>query len=189
MLPSLKDILPLGGFGKAGGPGMFPLADPGRIRDLVTTGRFSRVEVQHIEAAWKRGADARTRRPSSWAPAPDDHLLDQVAPPPRDAARQALAAALQRHETNTGGVAAQQFLAGHRRRRRRGTQLTAAGTRRAPAPGPAPAAGPGTRIIPTPNITDPGTTPRRPTAIGHRFTCTPSHVVFWGSVGAGFGRD
>ncbi|MEU2062355.1 class I SAM-dependent methyltransferase [Streptomyces sp. NPDC013455] len=102
-LASLKHILPLGGFGKAGGPGMFSLTDPGRIRDLVTAGGFVGVDVQRIEAAGKWGADAVDAAAFLLDSGPGRHLLDQVTPPAQEAARQALTAALQRHEAD-GGV-------------------------------------------------------------------------------------
>ncbi|MGW0191413.1 class I SAM-dependent methyltransferase [Streptomyces sp. NPDC003362] len=102
-LASLKDILPLGGFGKAGGPGMFSLTDSGRIRDLLTAGGFDGVDVQRVEAAGKWGADAADAAAFLLDSGPGRHLLDQVTPPAQDAARQALTAALQRHEAD-GGV-------------------------------------------------------------------------------------
>ncbi|CAL9673369.1 2-methoxy-6-polyprenyl-1,4-benzoquinol methylase, mitochondrial [Streptomyces sp. enrichment culture] len=102
-LASLKDILPLGGFGKAGGPGMFSLTDPDRIRDLLTAGGFDGVDVQRVEAAGKWGADAADASAFLLDSGPGRHLLDQVTPPAQDAARQALTAALQRHEAD-GGV-------------------------------------------------------------------------------------
>ncbi|MEV0122689.1 hypothetical protein AB0I16_14270 [Streptomyces sp. NPDC050703] len=49
---------PLGGFGKAGGPGMFSLTDSDRIRDLLAAGGFDEVEVQRVEAAGMWGADS-----------------------------------------------------------------------------------------------------------------------------------
>ncbi|AQT70742.1 class I SAM-dependent methyltransferase [Streptomyces sp. fd1-xmd] len=102
-LASLGDVLPLGGFGKAGGPGMFSLTDPGRIRALVTAGGFSGVEVQRVEAVGKWGADAADAAAFLLDSGPGRHLLDQVTAPEQDAARQALTAALRRHEAD-GGV-------------------------------------------------------------------------------------
>lgn len=102
-LASLKEILPLGGFGKAGGPGMFSLTDPGRIRDLLAASGFGGADVRRVEAAGKWGADAADAAAFLLDSGPGRHLLDQVAPPAQDAARRALTAALQRHETD-GGV-------------------------------------------------------------------------------------
>ncbi|MFJ3204704.1 class I SAM-dependent methyltransferase [Streptomyces sp. NPDC086989] len=101
-LASLKHILPIGGFGKADGPGMFSLTDPGRIHGLLAAGGFEEVNVQRIEAAGKWGADAADAAAFLLDSGPGRHLLDQVTPPEQDAARQALTAALQRHETDSG---------------------------------------------------------------------------------------
>ncbi|MEV7557672.1 class I SAM-dependent methyltransferase [Streptomyces sp. NPDC089795] len=101
-LASLEDILPLGGFGQPGGPGMFSLTDPGRIRELLAAGGFGGVDVQRVEASGNWGSDAADAAAFLLDSGPGRHLLDQVAPPARDAARQALTAALRRHETDTG---------------------------------------------------------------------------------------
>ncbi|MFG2974435.1 class I SAM-dependent methyltransferase [Streptomyces sp. NPDC048331] len=101
-LASLEDILPLGGFGQPGGHGMFSLTDPGRIRELLAAGGFGGVDVQRVEASGNWGSDASDAAAFLLDSGPGRHLLDQVAPPARDAARQALTAALRRHETDTG---------------------------------------------------------------------------------------
>ncbi|WP_432110000.1 class I SAM-dependent methyltransferase [Streptomyces sp. AA1529] len=101
-LASLHDILPLGGFGKAGSPGMFSLTDPGRIRDLVAAGGFDRLDMQRIEAAGRWGADAADAAAFLLDSGPGRHLLDQVTPPAQAAARQALTAVMQRHEAADG---------------------------------------------------------------------------------------
>ncbi|GGZ03348.1 class I SAM-dependent methyltransferase [Streptomyces nitrosporeus] len=102
-LTSLKETLPLGGFGKAGGPGMFSLTDPRRIRDLLAASRFEEVDVQRTEAAGKWGTDAADAAAFLLDSGPVRHHLDQVIPSAQDAARQALTAALQPHEAD-GGV-------------------------------------------------------------------------------------
>ncbi|MFF0740287.1 class I SAM-dependent methyltransferase [Streptomyces sp. NPDC004111] len=101
-LASLKDILPLGGFGKAGGPGMFSLTEPDRIRHLLAAGGFGAVDVKRCETAGKWGADAADAAAFLLDSGPGRHLLDQVTPPEQEAARQALTAALHRHRTDTG---------------------------------------------------------------------------------------
>ncbi|MFJ9822759.1 class I SAM-dependent methyltransferase [Streptomyces sp. NPDC101160] len=101
-LASLKHILPLSGLGKPGGPGMFSLADPDRIRHLVTAGGFDAVDVQRIEAVGNWGAQAADAAAFLLDSGPGRHLLDQVTPPQQDAARRALTAALQHHEADDG---------------------------------------------------------------------------------------
>ncbi|APU38500.1 class I SAM-dependent methyltransferase [Streptomyces sp. TN58] len=102
-LASLGDVLPLGGFGKAGAPGMFSLTDPGRIRGLLTAGGFDGVGVRRVEAAGKWGADAADAAAFLLDSGPGRHVLDQVSEARQDAARRGLTAALERHEAD-GGV-------------------------------------------------------------------------------------
>ncbi|MFD5877565.1 class I SAM-dependent methyltransferase (plasmid) [Streptomyces yangpuensis] len=102
-LASLEGILPLGGFGKAGGPGMFSLTDPGRIRDLLAAGGFDGVDVRRVEVPGKWGADAADAAAFLLDSGPGRHLLGRVTPPAQEAARRALTSALVRHEAD-GGV-------------------------------------------------------------------------------------
>ncbi|MGW0601673.1 class I SAM-dependent methyltransferase [Streptomyces sp. NPDC002776] len=102
-LGSLKAIVPPGDFGKPGGPGMFSLTDPDRIQSLLAAGGFTDVEVQRIEVPGKWGTDAADAAAFMLDSGPARHLLDQVTPQQQAHARQALTAALQRHETD-GGV-------------------------------------------------------------------------------------
>ncbi|MFD9412599.1 class I SAM-dependent methyltransferase [Streptomyces sp. NPDC059989] len=99
-LASLRDILPLGGFGKAGGPGMFSLTDPGRIRELVTAGGFSDVDVQRIEVPGKWGADAEDAAAFLLDSGPGRHLLSQVTPQQQAQARRKLTDVLGRYESD-----------------------------------------------------------------------------------------
>ncbi|MFF0073208.1 class I SAM-dependent methyltransferase [Streptomyces sp. NPDC005494] len=100
-LASLKGILPFDGFGRPGGPGMFSLTDPDRIRGLLTAGGFTDVDVRRVEVPGKWGVDAADAASFLLDSGPGHHLLDQVTPPEQDEARQALTAALQRHETGS----------------------------------------------------------------------------------------
>ncbi|MGX8904788.1 class I SAM-dependent methyltransferase [Streptomyces netropsis] len=99
-LASLKGILPLGGFGKPGGPGMFSLTDPDRLRALVSAAGFAEVDVRRIEVPGKWGVDAADAAAFLLDSGPGRHLLDQVGPSEQARARQALTAALRRHETD-----------------------------------------------------------------------------------------
>ncbi|MGW6980291.1 class I SAM-dependent methyltransferase [Streptomyces sp. NPDC054932] len=97
-LASLEGILPLGGFGKPGGPGMFSLTDPEHIRTLVTAGGFGEVDVQRLEVPGNWGADAADAAAFLLDSGPGRHLLSQVTPPQQAEARQALTDTLHRHE-------------------------------------------------------------------------------------------
>ncbi|MEN8652206.1 class I SAM-dependent methyltransferase [Streptomyces sp. 21So2-11] len=99
-LASLEGILPLGGFGRPGGPGMFSLTDPDRIRTLVTAGGFAEVDVQRIAVPGKWGADAADAAAFLLGSGPGRHLLSQVGPQQQTQARQALTATLRRHEAD-----------------------------------------------------------------------------------------
>ncbi|MEU8677781.1 class I SAM-dependent methyltransferase [Streptomyces sp. NPDC048560] len=99
-LSSLEAIVPLGGFGKADGPGMFSLTDPDRIRALATAGGFTGVDVRRVEVPGKWGADARDAAGFLLDSGPGRHLLSQVTPQQQTEARQALTDALSRYEAD-----------------------------------------------------------------------------------------
>ncbi|GAA2978351.1 hypothetical protein Sfulv_60370 [Streptomyces fulvorobeus] len=79
---------------------MFSLTDPDRIRSLLTAGGFTGIDVERIEVPGKWGVDAADAAAFLLGTGPGRHLLDQVTPPEQDEARQALTAALQRHEAD-----------------------------------------------------------------------------------------
>ncbi|MFE0601447.1 class I SAM-dependent methyltransferase [Streptomyces sp. NPDC058892] len=97
-LASLEGLLPLGGFGRPGRPGMFSLTDPDRIRTLVTAGGFAGVDVQRIEVPGNWGTTATDAAAFLLDSGPGRHLLSQVPPPQQAEARQALADTLRPHE-------------------------------------------------------------------------------------------
>ncbi|MFD0353106.1 class I SAM-dependent methyltransferase [Streptomyces sp. NPDC127110] len=99
-MASLEAVLPLGGFGEAGGPGMFSLTDPGRIRTLVTAGGFTDVGVRRVEVPGKWGADAEDAAAFLLDSGPGRHLLSQVTPQRQDRARRMLTDALGRYEAD-----------------------------------------------------------------------------------------
>ncbi|WP_394325206.1 MULTISPECIES: hypothetical protein [Streptomyces] len=55
---SLRSLVPVGDFGRTGLPGMFCLAAPDRIREVLTGAGFTGVAVRQVEAygEWGRGA-------------------------------------------------------------------------------------------------------------------------------------
>ncbi|MET9605196.1 class I SAM-dependent methyltransferase [Streptomyces sp. NPDC006512] len=98
-LASLEGILPLGGFGRPDGPGMFSLTDPDRIRGLLTAGGFTGVGVRRVEVPGRWGTDAADAAAFLLDSGPGRHLLGQVTPLRQAQARLALTAALRPHET------------------------------------------------------------------------------------------
>lgn len=99
-MASMETIVPLGGFGKAGAPGMFSLTDPGRIRTLVTAGGFTDVDVQRVEVPGKWGADAEDAAAFLLESGPGRDLLSQVTPQRQTVARRMLTDALGRYEAD-----------------------------------------------------------------------------------------
>ncbi|MGR4878277.1 class I SAM-dependent methyltransferase [Streptomyces sp. LARHCF249] len=99
-LASLDGILPLGGFGKPGAPGMFSLTEPGRIRALLTAGGFAEAGVQRVEARGNWGADAADAAAFLLDSGPGRHLLDHVGPEAQAEARRALTDALRGYEAD-----------------------------------------------------------------------------------------
>ncbi|MFI5821276.1 class I SAM-dependent methyltransferase [Streptomyces rishiriensis] len=83
---SLRDVLPVGDLGTPGLPGMFSLAGPDRIRDILTTAGFTDIAVDqaHVCGTWGHGAEDAAR--FLLGTGPGRHLLKQA-----DAATQARA--------------------------------------------------------------------------------------------------
>lgn len=69
-MASLREVLPVGDFGQPGLPGMFSLAAPDRIGDVLTAAGFAGIDVNQVQAHGTWGGTPRTRRSSSWARAP-----------------------------------------------------------------------------------------------------------------------
>ncbi|MFF5447818.1 class I SAM-dependent methyltransferase [Streptomyces sp. NPDC012888] len=98
-LTGLSDILPVGGFGSPGGPGMFSLADPATATAHLTGAGLTDVRAEHVEAYGTWGADAADAADFLLDSGPGRHLLAQVDPPTRTTARHRLTAALTRHHS------------------------------------------------------------------------------------------
>ncbi|MEV8015511.1 class I SAM-dependent methyltransferase [Streptomyces sp. NPDC086554] len=97
-IAALGDILPIGGFGKPGGPGMFSLADPDRVRSVLTAAGFERLGVTHVEADGNWGRDADDAAAFLLDSGPGHHLLGQVGPDAQERARRTLTDVLRPHE-------------------------------------------------------------------------------------------
>lgn len=97
-LTGLRGLLPMGGFGVTGGPGMFSLADPDRIREVLTAGGFTRIAVERVEAYGRWGQDAEDATDFLLGSGPGRHLLHQVDEATGERARSELADILRRYE-------------------------------------------------------------------------------------------
>lgn len=94
----LRDHLPFGEFGASGGPGMFSLADPDRIRAVLSPAGFVDVAVAGVEAYGDWGRDAGDAADFLLDSGPGRHLTDQVGQETRERAREALVNRLRGHE-------------------------------------------------------------------------------------------
>lgn len=94
----LRDILPIGGFGEPGGPGMFSLADPERTRGILAAAGFVRLGVRHVEAYGVWGRDADEAAAFLLGSGPGHHLLAQVGPAEQERARRTLTDLLRPYE-------------------------------------------------------------------------------------------
>ncbi|MFF4041370.1 class I SAM-dependent methyltransferase [Streptomyces sp. NPDC001816] len=103
-MASLRDILPVGDFGRSGLPGMFSLDDPGRIRDVLTAAGFTGITVNQAQAegVWGRGAEDAAE--FLLGSGPGRHLMEQTDPPAQTRARHALTDHLRAHEGTDGTV-------------------------------------------------------------------------------------
>ncbi|AZM51703.1 SAM-dependent methyltransferase [Streptomyces sp. WAC 01529] len=94
----LRDILPIGGFGEPGGPGMFSLADADRTRGLLSAAGFERVETARVRAHGIWGRDAADAAAFLLGSGPGRHLLSQVTPKTQERALHRLTAILRPYE-------------------------------------------------------------------------------------------
>lgn len=102
---SLRGIVPTGDFGQPGLPGMFSLAAPDRIRDVLTEAGFTDVAVEQVQAYGTWGRGAADAADFLLATGPGRHLMDQAADAAtRTHTRATLTAHLRAHETADGTV-------------------------------------------------------------------------------------
>ncbi|UYQ62827.1 class I SAM-dependent methyltransferase [Streptomyces peucetius] len=97
-LVGLRGLLPMGGFGATGGPGMFSLADPDRVREVLTAGGFTGIGIERVEAYGRWGRDAEDATGFLMGSGPGRHLLSQVDPETGERARRELAGILRGYE-------------------------------------------------------------------------------------------
>jgi SAM-dependent methyltransferase len=97
-LAALRDILPIGGFGATGGPGMFSLADPHTVRDVLSAAGYEDIDTTHVEAYGTWGHDAEDAAAFLLGSGPGRHLISQVGEDVQDLASRRLADTLRPHE-------------------------------------------------------------------------------------------
>jgi SAM-dependent methyltransferase len=103
-MASLRDILPVGEFGRPGLPGMFSLADQERIRDILTAAGFTAVTVNHALADGEWGQGAEDAADFLLNTGPGRSLMEQSDARTRARARRTLIGHLHAHEAADGTV-------------------------------------------------------------------------------------
>ncbi|MFE5600191.1 class I SAM-dependent methyltransferase [Streptomyces coelicoflavus] len=103
-MASLRDVLPVGDFGRPGLPGMFSLAVPRRITDVLTAAGYVGINVNRAQAygAWGHGAEDAAD--FLLGTGPGRHLMEQADPTARARARHALTEHLRAYEAEDGTV-------------------------------------------------------------------------------------
>ena len=101
---SLRDFLPVGDFGSSGLPGMFSLAAPNHIRDVLTAAGFTGITITQAQVygAWGRGAEDAAE--FLLGTGPGRHLMEQADATARARARRTLTEHLRDHEAADGTV-------------------------------------------------------------------------------------
>ncbi|MGW1377502.1 class I SAM-dependent methyltransferase [Streptomyces sp. NPDC002446] len=99
-IAALRDLLPMGGFGAPGGPGMFSLADPDTAHELLAAAGYTDIASADVEAYGTWGQDAADAAALLLDSGPGRHLAAQVGPDVQDRARRTLIDVLRAHEAD-----------------------------------------------------------------------------------------
>ncbi|MFK0259473.1 class I SAM-dependent methyltransferase [Streptomyces sp. NPDC090445] len=99
-LTALGDLLPLEGFGRPGGPGMFSLSAPGAAAALLSGAGLRDVRATHVTAYGNWGRDAADAAAFLLDSGPGRHLVDRAAPGVGDRAGARLTEALEPFEAD-----------------------------------------------------------------------------------------
>ncbi|GGP46794.1 class I SAM-dependent methyltransferase [Streptomyces melanogenes] len=103
-LSALSGLLPMGDLARPGLPGMFSLADPARIREVLTGAGFTAVTVTEAQAYGTWGSGAADAAEFLLGTGPGSHLMRQVDEATLARARRTLEDRLRAHETSDGTV-------------------------------------------------------------------------------------
>ncbi|MFJ9682723.1 class I SAM-dependent methyltransferase [Streptomyces sp. NPDC101194] len=97
-LAELHDILPIGGFGAPGSPGMFSLAAPDSTRGVLAAAGFEHIDAVRVEAYGTWGLDGQDAADFLLGSGPGRHLTSQVDEAARTRARRKLTDILRTYE-------------------------------------------------------------------------------------------
>ncbi|MDT0430404.1 class I SAM-dependent methyltransferase [Streptomyces salyersiae] len=103
-LASLRDCLPVGDFGATGRPGMFSLADPTRVEEVLKAAAFTRFRIRPVEGHGRWGQGAGDAADFLLDSGPGRNLLQQVDTETGDRARRRLTETLRPYEDAQGVV-------------------------------------------------------------------------------------
>ncbi|MFJ5997897.1 class I SAM-dependent methyltransferase [Streptomyces sp. NPDC092370] len=103
-MASLRHILPVGDFGRPGLPGMFSLAAPERVADVLGAAGFTGVAVHEAQSDGVWGHGAEDAAEFLLRTGPGRHLLEQVDASARARARRTLTDHLRDHVAADGTV-------------------------------------------------------------------------------------
>ncbi|GAA2984084.1 MULTISPECIES: methyltransferase domain-containing protein [Streptomyces] len=103
-MASMRAVLPVGDFGRTGSPGMFSLASPDRIRDVLTTAGFVGITLNQVRAYGTWGQGAEDAAEFLLGTGPGRHLTEQADATVRARARRTLTDHLRDHEAADGTV-------------------------------------------------------------------------------------
>ncbi|GAB2759043.1 class I SAM-dependent methyltransferase [Streptomyces bullii] len=101
---ALRDFLPVGDFGRPGLPGMFSLAAPDRIRDILTAAGFTDITVNQAQAYGTWGHGPEDAAEFLLATGPGRHLLERADATARARAHRTLTDHLRDHVAADGTV-------------------------------------------------------------------------------------
>ncbi|CAM5333164.1 class I SAM-dependent methyltransferase [Streptomyces griseomycini] len=103
-MASLRGFLPVGDFGRVGSPGMFSLASPDRIRDVLTAAGFTGITITRVQAYGTWGHGAEDAAEFLLGTGPGRHLMEEADTAARVRARRTLTEHLRNHEASDGTV-------------------------------------------------------------------------------------
>ncbi|MGV9555289.1 class I SAM-dependent methyltransferase [Streptomyces sp. NPDC003522] len=103
-MASLHGFLPVGDFGRPGLPGMFSLAAPDRIREVLAAAGFTGIGIDRAESYGTWGDGAEDAAAFLLGTGPGRHLMGQADAAGRSGARRALTDRLRAHEAADGTV-------------------------------------------------------------------------------------
>ncbi|MFD7663844.1 class I SAM-dependent methyltransferase [Streptomyces sp. NPDC059788] len=103
-MASLRDLLPAAGHGWTGLPGMFSLAAPDRIREVLAAAGFAAVTVNRAQVCGAWGDGAEDAAEFLLNTGPGRHLLERADATVRGRARRTLTDRLRAHEAADGTV-------------------------------------------------------------------------------------